>query len=331
MDSKRGTFLLAVFLFLAMLIIPMAAFGSGGKVPPSAPSKKAAPKSTPPPSGAYFRMKDSSTGKTITAGDKDFVRGAVAAEMSPEAPQEALKAQAVAAYTYYSRLRQQNASHASSPDFTVSTADWNIYVPQEEMKKRWGNSYGKYYSAISGAADAVSGQAMTCGGKLIDATYFAISSGQTEDAADVWGSPCAYLVSVASPWDVYAGGYQTSASFSESDFRGRILKIAPKADLGGPAENWVGAIVRSPAGSVKAVTVGGKVLTGSNMRQAFGLRSADFTVTHTGSGFDFTVKGYGHGVGMSQTGAEEMARQGVGYKEILAWYYPNTVLTQAKA
>lgn len=104
-------------------------------------------------------------------------------------------------------------------------------MTDSEMKKRWGDSYQKYSGALDAAAKAVSGQVLQYGGQLIDATYFAISAGSTEDAADVWGSKCPYLVSVASPWDAFAGGCQTSASFSESDFRARVQKAAPKASF----------------------------------------------------------------------------------------------------
>ncbi len=162
------------------------------------------------------------------------------------------------------------------------------------------------------------------GGQLIDATYFATSAGNTEDAADVWGSKCPYLISVASPWDAFAGGYQTTASFSEDDFRSRISKAASNGTLTGDAGSWVGTADRSPAGTVKTLVVGGHQFTGSQIRSAFDLRSADFTISHASGKFTFTVKGYGHGVGMSQTGAEGMAKQGATYKDILAWYYPGT-------
>lgn len=326
MTSKKGTVLLCLLFYLAMLLLPLMALG-GGK-------STGKPGSSPPlklPPGSFFRLQDSSTGKMLTVDDETFVRGTVATEMSPEAPQEALKAQAVAARTYYGRLRENHRSgpgSANSADFTVDTANRNIYMTVDDMKKHWGGNFDQYYKSICSACDAVSGQVLRSGGKLIDATYFAISGGSTEDAADVWGSKCSYLVSVASPWDAFAGGYQTSASFSADDFKAKILKTAPKADLSGAAQSWIGASDRSPAGTVKNIKIGGQVLTGSQVRTAFGLRSADFTVTFTNGSFTFDVKGYGHGVGMSQVGAEAMAREGAGYKQILSWYYPSTTLTK---
>ncbi len=325
MTSKKSALFLGLMLLLAMLLIPLVSLCGG---PPSGSGSGAIP---PPVSGNTFRIRDTSTGQVLTVSDGDFLRGAVAAEMSPEAPAEALKAQAVAAYTYYSRIRGLKRAQGGNSDFDACPSLWSVYVTDGEMEKRWGSSYEKYSDALSAAAKAVSGQVLEYGGQPIDATYFAISGGSTEDASDVWGSKCPYLVSVASPWDAYAGGYQTAASFPDADFRAAVLKAAPKAAFSGDAKDWVGAVNHSAAGSVKTMAVGGQTLTGSQIRSAFGLRSADFTVTHADGKFNFTVRGYGHGVGMSQTGAEYMARQGTGYRDILSWYYPGTKLVSLKA
>ena len=326
MTSKKGALFLCLMFFLAMLLIPLASLGgggggSGGSAGP--PGSGAAPK----PTAGKFLIRDTATGKILSVADDEFVRGTVACELSPDAPAEALKAQAVAAYTYYSRIRETQRKQKAASDFDAAPASWNVYAPDDARKQRWGSSYAKYEKAVGDAAGAVAGQVLTYGGALIDATYFATSAGNTEDAADVWGSKCAYLVSVASPWDAFAGGYQSTASFTEDDFRARVLKAAANAVFTGDASGWVGAADRSPAGTVKTIVLGGRTLTGGQVRSAFGLRSANFTIAHDGGKFTFTVKGYGHGVGMSQTGAEGMAKQGASYRDILAWYYPGTKLT----
>ena len=326
MTSKKGALFLCLVLFLAMMLLPLAALGGGGAAG-SAPPGSAGGAGTAKLSGRKFLVRDTSTGKILTVDDREFLLGTVATELSPDAPAEALKAQAVAAYTYYSRIRETKRAQNAASDFDATPASWNVYAPDEARRQRWGGSYETYEKALAGAVDAVSGQVLKYGGALIDATYFATSAGNTEDAADVWGSKCAYLVSVASPWDAYAGGFETSASFSEDDFRARVLKAAPNAVFPGDAASWAGKADRSAAGTVKTIVLGGRTLTGSQVRSAFGLRSANFTLAHEGGKFTFTVKGYGHGVGMSQTGAEGMAKQGAGYREILAWYYPGTALT----
>ena len=327
MNVKRGMRLLQLLFFLAMVLIPLLALGKAAPSPGGASKTPAAHR--PAENGKQFRVMDSSSGKVMNVNDGEFLIATVATEMSPGAPAEALKAQAVAAYTYYSRLRKLTGGKGKS-DFSADPLNASVYMTDEQMRKRWRNSYDKYYAAVSDAANAVFGQTLTYGGDLADTTYFAISSGCTESAEDVWGGKYPYLISVASPEDRFAGGYQTSAGFSESDFRSRILSAAPKAKLDGGAESWVGALTRSAAGAVKTAAVGGVSLTGAQIRQAFGLRSADFTVSHESGKFVFTVRGYGHGVGMSQTGAEAMARGGSNYRDILSWYYPGTVLS-AKA
>jgi stage II sporulation protein D len=331
MSSKRGILLLCLIFFLCMTLIPLAGLGgssgsaSGGGFGSKNGSNSSGTSVSLPPSTKQFRIRDTATGNIMTVDDNTFVRGAVAAEMSPEAPQEALKAQAVAAYTYYSRIRQiKRAQSGNSYDFDACPSEWNVYVTDSEMQKRWGNSYQKYSDALNKAASAVLGQVLEYNGALIDATYFAISSGNTENSADVWGTQYPYLVSVASPWDAFAGGYQSSAAFSDSEFSERVKRVCPSANLTGDAESWVSSPVCSAAGTVKTIQIGGQTLTGTQVRQAFGLRSAVFTITHSNGQFTFTVKGYGHGVGMSQTGAEAMARKGATYREILSWYYPGT-------
>lgn len=355
----KGKIMLIILLFLILLLVPL--FSLGGKtivkpssaVPAAASRSVAASSSPPSPSsgaassaskksepetsapaavktGAGFKIYDSSSGKVISVADREFLYGAIAAEMSPAAPAEALKAQGVAAYTYYSRLRQQQRlkpdSSLKGADFSADTKKWQIYVTKEQMQARWGGSFSTNHSMLTKAADAVCGQVLKCGGELIDATYFAISSGQTESAEAMWGGKRSYLVSVASPGDAFASGFQTGVTLTADQFKAAALKAAPKANLTGDAAKWVGAAVRTAAGSVESIKIGGASLTGTAARGAFGLRSANFTVSYANGKFNFTVKGYGHGVGMSQVGAQFMANQGSDYKQILSWYYPGTAL-----
>ena len=331
MSERKGAFLLGLVLFLAMFLIPFLALTGGAAAKrPSSPQPGSAAR-LPAANGKQFRILDAKTGQVLSVDDRTFLRGAVAAEMSPLAGQEALKAQAVACYTYYSRLRKSRGGKPDASlkgaDFSAEPENWHTYVPEEQMRQRWGKNFDAWYKNLSAAADAVSGQVLTCDGELIDATYFAISSGNTEASENVWGSKRPYLVSVASPMDTFAGGFQTSVSYAPDEMKKRILKAAPHADLSGPESAWVGKIERTPAGTVKTVLLGGQSVTGNSARSAFGLRSANFTAAWANGKCTFTVKGYGHGVGMSQVGAQAMARQGADYRAILAWYYPTARLT----
>ena len=178
---------------------------------------------------------------------------------------------------------------------------------------------------LSPAVECVYGQVLRSGGKFIDATYYAISSGRTEDAAAVWGAASPCLVSVASPEDAFAPGYLSTVQMSTAQFQAAAATLG--CSLSGDAAHWVGTVKHSGTGLVSWAELGGKRVKGGDLRTAFGLRSANFQVTYTAGNFLFTVKGYGHGVGMSQTGAVAMAQRGVPYTQILAWYYPGSVLS----
>ena len=165
------------------------------------------------------------------------------------------------------------------------------------MQERWGESFQGYYDKLTEVIDCIAGQTLQSDGELIDATYFAISSGKTESSEDVWGGKLDYLVPVASPGDLFASGYQTTASFSAEEFRNAIQEKAPDADFSGDPSTWVGEAACTNSGSVKQITIGGQPVDGDDVRSAFGLRSSNFTLACADSIFTFTVRGYGHGVG----------------------------------
>ncbi|MCI1966265.1 MAG: stage II sporulation protein D [Oscillospiraceae bacterium] len=330
MKFSKGNFLLCFILFLTMFFIPFVAFGNPAAGKSGSQKEKI---STPKlqTTKNSFRILDSSTKQILTVSDQDFVPGAVAAEISPNAKSEALKAQAVACYTYYSRLRE---AQKKAPDPSLNGADFSAdlqngqkYLTDELRQKRWGSHYNEYAQALKTAIDPIFGQVLRYNGELIEATYYAISSGNTESSADIWGGERPYLVSVASPGDRFAGGYQTTVTLTEDKMKEAILSAAPDADLSGSPSGWVGTAKRTAGGSVKELLLGGKAVTGNEARNAFGLRSANFTVSYANGQFSFLVLGYGHDVGMSQTGAQYMAKEGANYRQILSWYYPTATLT----
>lgn len=344
----KGKTLLGILLFLIMFLAPFLSMGA--KIPDkTAASSQSQPQSQPQSqqqsqlqpqqsstpktqqTGMEFKILDTTSGKVIATDDRSFLYGAIATEMSPTAPVEALKAQGVAAYTYYSLLREQQRrkpnSSLNGADFSANTQNWQIYVTKEQMQSRWGSEFNANYDKLTQAVDAIYGQVLKNGSELIDATYFAISSGKTETSEDIWGGKRTYLISVASPGDVFAGGYQTTVTMTADQFKTAAVKTEPKVKLEGDAATWIGESKRTAAGSVETILIGGATMTGNTARSAFNLRSANFTVTYANGSFTFLVKGYGHGVGMSQTGAQYMANQGSNYKQILEWYYPTSTLT----
>ncbi len=274
-------------------------------------------------SAAVFRVLDASAGVVYTFEERDFLIYTVAAEMPASYPPEALKAQAVASYTYYSYQRNRNAAGVDGADFSDVPGDFPTAYTTQALRELWGDSYDRYLQKIADAVDSVFGERLLYDNKPIFAAYHSCNTGQTEDAKTVWGVDYTYLRSVASSGDTLSPKYRSSVTISDKDFAAAF----PKQNLSGDAAAWIsGTPAVSAAGTVTAITIGGTTFSGREVRSALGLRSACFTVTHGKDGFTFTVTGYGHGVGMSQYGAKEMADRGFTYDEILTHYYTGVTL-----
>ncbi len=254
----------------------------------------------------------------------EYLTGVVAAEMPVSFEPEALKAQAVAARSYLQRAIA-SPKHDGA-DICSSSACCQAYLSPEELKAGWGDSYDEYLQKISAAVSATDGEYLSYDGQPALTAFHSSSDGATEDAAAIW-SEVPYLKSVSSPETEESVPELTSrVESSELDFRDTILYLKPEADMTGAASDWVGEISRSVSGRVADITIGGVSFTGSELRTLFSLRSTDFELEYTGGKFVFTVHGYGHGVGMSQYGANTMAESGADYRDILSHYYPGTFL-----
>lgn len=278
-----------------------------------------------------FKVLDQSTDKVLSLTLKDFTLGAVATEMPITFEPEALKAQAVASYTYFSNLKEK---HAQSPDFSLNGADfavdsskWQSYVSKEQMQERWGENFNFYYEKLSQAVEPVLGRSLKQDGHYIEALYHSISSGNTENIVDVFGGNCAYLRSVPSPGDLLAPGYLSNKEISLEEFKNIVKNKWSDVSFDGDPQDFIKIVRKTDSGMVLEAKIGSKSVTGREIRDLFSLRSANFDVNIHDEKVEFFVRGYGHGVGMSQYGAQNMAKQGSNYKQILAWYYPGTELS----
>lgn len=271
-----------------------------------------------------FKILDTSTNKVLTLTDEEFLIGAVAAEMPPSYETEALKAQCVTAYTCYAKKRadERESPHEelNGADFSADLSKKQIYLTPDRMKDDCGDSYDEIYDKYKKVVDSVKGEALTYNGELITCTYFAISSGKTDSFKDIFGKDLPYLTAVSSPYDVFAPNYKSEKAVSAEEFKKAFESVSNEIDFSGKEDKWIGDIELTNSGSVKKIKIGGVEFSGSKVREILGLRSACFEVEYEG-GFLFTVKGYGHNVGMSQYGANEMAKNGADYKEILEHYY----------
>lgn len=279
-----------------------------------------------------FKVLDQTTGKVNEISLRDFIRGAVAAEMPASFHSEALKAQAVAAHTFalHNHFAQTESPDASlkGADFAADPTNMKVYITEQKAKEFYGGgeTADKYWSKICEAADSVSDLVLEYDDEPIVAAYHAISSGRTEDASNVWigGSP--YLVSVKSEGDLLAPGYESTVAMTAAEVKAKLTAAYPGIKLSGGESAWFGEITRSDSGYVSMVEVGDMDIAGKELRQIFGLRSHNFEVNYENGSFIFTVTGYGHGVGLSQYGADFLANQGYGFDEILSAYYTDAVL-----
>lgn len=246
----------------------------------------------------------------------DYIFGVVAAEMPALYEKEALKAQAVAAYTYTLNRAQQNSDKPY--DITDSPATDQCYISKEKAQEKWGENAAEYEEKIKGAISEVEGEYIAYNKKPILALYHAISGGKTESCKAVFGQDLPYLTVCDSIGDLTAKGYLQTVEFTAAELK---EKLANKVSLSSDEGEWIGEIKHRDNGYTESIKICGKSLTGTELRAALSLRSANFDAEYKNGKFVFTTRGYGHGVGMSQAGAQHLAKQGGTYKEILLWYY----------
>ena len=260
---------------------------------------------------------------------EEYLVGVLAAEMLPTYHDQALKAQAVAAYTY---LLYKKSEQESSPDSQLKGAYLSNdatthqgYLTKEERTEKWGDKAESYEKKLTKAVEDVAGKYITYEGKPIIAAFHANNSGVTHSAETVWGSDVPYLKSVTSVGDKLSPDCIKTVVMNAQEFSSAVSAL-DGCQLDGEAENWVGDIKKDGNGYVKSLTIGGADFTGMQVRDALGLRSAVFSFRFSEGAFRFTTEGYGHGVGMSQYGADYMARQGSTWEEILKHYYTGVTI-----
>ena len=252
---------------------------------------------------------------------EEYLWSVVAAEMPASFQPEALKARACAARTYTVNLQAHPSDKHPQADVCADSSCCQAYIDPALARARWGLNAQEYSDKITQAVEATDGLGILCDGAPIQALFFSSAAGRTVDAVEVWGRDFSYLKGVDSPEGEEVPNYRSQVVLTAEEVRQAVLAAYPGADLSGDAAGWFSQRAENSAGGVASMLVGGVTLTGSQLRSLFSLRSANFTVTYGDGNFTFDVVGYGHGVGMSQYGANALAAQGKDFKEILAWYY----------
>ena len=260
----------------------------------------------------------------------EYLPMALAGEMPAAFEPEALKAQAVALRSYALHYRDAPKSAHPEADVCASSACCAAMLDEDACAEAWGSSAESYRTKLAAAVSATDGQYLTENDVAILAMFHSSSLGATE-SGEALMTDRPYLQSVSSPeTEGEVRNLVSRVEVSAEDFSKTVLRSFPAAVLpeGSPGL-WLGEAVPSAGGRVGSIRIGGQDISGLAMRQLFSLRSTDFSLEWTGESFLFTVEGYGHGLGMSQYGANAMAKSGAAYNEILAHYYPGAELVVA--
>ncbi len=240
---------------------------------------------------------------------EQYVIGVVAGEMPASFNDEALKAQAIASRTY--AVYKMNTSKGNYD--LVTDVSNQVYISKKEMQEKWGSDYNKYLEKVTNVVNDTKDLVMTYNGEVIESFYFAISNGKTENVTSVFNEERDYLKSVESS-DTNVNNFMKTITITRSEF---CNKLNINCD-----NIVIKDIKYNETGRIDELNINNKVFKGTEIRKLLSLRSTDFKI-NVSDNISITTKGYGHGVGMSQYGANEMAKNGSSYEEILKHYYQN--------
>ncbi len=258
---------------------------------------------------------------------EQYVLGVVAAEMPDRFAGEALKAQAIAARTYIiHKMLEARADRSRTPFFIKDSTVDQVYIEASAMQRKWAAANDREGLArLKAAVQSTRGTIITYQNKPIDATYFSTSNGYTENSQDYWGEQVPYLQSVASPWDrLLSNRYKTTISMSYREF---IRKLGIHSDSPRALTRAMKVMERTDGKRIKTIRIGQQTLSGRQFREKLDLRSTHFTWTLGNEQITITTYGNGHGVGLSQWGAQGMALKGVKAPQILKHYYRGVQLS----
>ena len=246
---------------------------------------------------------------------EEYIVGVVAGEMPASFNMEALKAQAIASRTY-AMYKMKNLNN-----YVLSTTiNDQVYLNMDQMRSKWGNDFEYYYDRVKSAVNETKGQVLTYNDSLIIAYYFAISNGYTDNATDVFNENKSYLVSVDSKWDRNYSAYSSTRTILKPNFCNKLNISCDSINISN--------VVRDTNHYVRSIVINGKTFSGREVFNKLGLKSHDFEISVSGNNVVIKTLGFGHGVGMSQYGAQGMAREGYSYENILKHYYQNTEISK---
>ena len=253
----------------------------------------------------------------------EYLYGVVSAEMPASFEEEALKAQAVVARTYTIYKIVNNDGKHGEADICDDSTCCQAWISKEDRFERWDDDEEEQnWNKILNAVNSTQGKIITYEGKPINAFFHSNSGGETEAPIDVWGgSGYPYLQSVSTSGEDAYSQYASEAEFTKDEFEAKIKEIHSNFEINFEEEDCIKIEEYTEGNRVKTIKIGNLELSGVEVRTIFGLRSANFEVNIDGDKIKFEVVGYGHGVGMSQTGADSLAKEGNSYEDIIYHFY----------
>lgn len=247
---------------------------------------------------------------------EEYVVGVVSGEMPVTFESEALKAQAVASRSYV--MHQMESARDKDYDVVDSVTN-QVYLDNEQLKNNWGNDYTEKINKVKKAVIETSGEYLEYDGEVVDAMFFSTSVGYTENSEDIFSSEVPYLRSVSSNWDSISPVFEDSKTFTLKEFYSSLgLEYSEKLEIK--------VTETTNTGRVKKITINNKEFSGKEICSKLKLRSTYFEIKNNSDSIIIYTKGYGHGVGMSQYGAQGMALEGYSYEEILKHYYSGVTI-----
>lgn len=271
-----------------------------------------------------FTVTLTETDETLTLSPEDYVAGCLFAQIPLDYHIEALKAQAVAAHTYGLRLLRDGKS------LTDSAENCQPFFTESKAMEYYGEDYGKYAEIVREAARFGASHVLLYDGQPIYSLYHSVSAGKTQSAKSVWNVDFPYLQPVESPWDKTYGNYLAENQFTTEMMRVKFLHYDRSITMPVDYSLWFGDAKTDDIGYVISMRAGNRTLSGGQLWQIMGLRSTAFEISYNGTVFTVTTKGFGHGVGLSQYGAEQKAQSGENAEEILTYYYTGVKLAECR-
>lgn len=267
-------------------------------------------------SNMYIRVKDTQNNTITKVPFEDYIVGVLAGEMPISFELEALKAQAVAARSY--AMKQMDYNKDKDYD-VVNTVMNQVYLTEDYLKNVWKDEYVNKINKIKTAVLETYNEYLDYNGNVAEAMFFSTSVGYTENSEEVFTNEVPYLRSVSSTWDEISPVYEVKYSFSLSDFYKKLnLNYSDKITLE--------VLSKTSTGRIKQIKINGVIFQGNSVMNLLNLKSNHFSIVQNNDKVNIVTKGYGHGVGMSQYGAQAMALNGYNYKEILSHYYQGTTI-----